>query len=104
MPSPPAPKLFQPTVVGAHALAHRVVLAPLTRFRAEPDGAPGPHAATYYAQRATVPGTLLITEATFIAPFAGGYKGVPGLWSDTQVEGWKRVSSFEAWKGGRRDG
>ena len=99
MPLAAIPQLFQPTVVGLYALAHRVVLAPLTRFRAQPDGVPGPHAATYYAQRAAVPGTLLISEATFIAPFAGGYKNVPGLWSDAQVEGWKRVSPPEAWLG-----
>ena len=93
MSAPPAiPKLFQPTVVGTHALAHRVVLAPLTRFRAQPDGVPSPLAATYYAQRAVVPGTLLVTEATFISPFAGGYPHVPGVWTDAQVEGWKSVS------------
>ena len=96
MSSPSVPKLFQPTVVGTRALAHRVVLAPLTRYRSQPDGVPGLHVAAYYAQRAAVPGTLLISEATFIAPFAAGYRGVPGLWSEAQVEGWKRVSSWQS--------
>ncbi|EPS98168.1 hypothetical protein FOMPIDRAFT_1165705 [Fomitopsis schrenkii] len=101
MSAPTVPVLFQPTAVGSFALAHRVVLAPLTRFRAQPDGAPGAHTATYYAQRAVVPGTLLISEATFIAPFAGGYRGVPGLWSEAQVEGWKRVTQAVHERGSR---
>ncbi|EPS98169.1 NADH flavin oxidoreductase/NADH oxidase [Fomitopsis schrenkii] len=95
------PKLFQPIVVGNHALAHRVVLAPLTRGRADADGVPSPHAVTYYAQRAVVPGTLLISEATFIAPFAGGFQGAPGIWSEAQVEGWKRVTHAVHEKGSR---
>ena len=43
------------------------------------------------AQRASVPGTLLIAEATPVAPKAGGYANVPGIWNDAQIEGWKRV-------------
>ncbi|EPS98159.1 hypothetical protein FOMPIDRAFT_1024739 [Fomitopsis schrenkii] len=95
------PKLFQPTVVGNYALAHRVVLAPLTRCRNDADGVPGPHAVTYYAQRAVVPGTLLISEAMFIAPFASGFQGAPGIWSEAQVEGWKRVTHAVHEKGSR---
>ena len=68
----PKPALFQPTRVGALQLQHRVVLAPLTRFRAQPDGTPSAHAPTYYAQRAAVPGTLLVAEGTLVAPRAGG--------------------------------
>lgn len=41
--------------------------------------------------RSIVPGTLLITEATFIAPEAGGFSHVPGIWSEEQVQGWKDV-------------
>lgn len=87
------PKLFQPTVVGKHALSHRIVLAPLTRFRADKNHVPGEHVQTYYAQRASVPGTLMITEATFISPFAGGYDNVPGIWNEEQVAKWKQVCS-----------
>jgi len=47
--------------------------------------------ADYYAQRASVPGTLIIAEATFVAKDAGGMANVPGIWSDAQVEGWKAV-------------
>lgn len=84
-------KLLQPVRVGNLNLSHRVVLAPLTRFHAD-----DAHVATdlmveHYAQRASVPGTLLIAEATPVAPKAGGYANVPGIWNDAQIEGWKRV-------------
>ncbi|KAK3067596.1 hypothetical protein LTR53_015452 [Teratosphaeriaceae sp. CCFEE 6253] len=49
---------------------------------------PGQYMKEYYQQRASVPGTLLVTEATFIAPEAGGYNNVPGIWNDEQVEAW----------------
>jgi NADPH2 dehydrogenase len=73
-------------------LQHRVVMAPLTRFRANKDHIPSVLAETYYSQRSTVPGTLLVTEATFIAPQAAGYPNVPGIWNDAQIAGWKAVS------------
>lgn len=85
-------KLFTPLQVGDITLAHRVVMAPLTRFRANDTHAHTELAVQYYAQRAEVPGTLLITEATFIAPEAAGYDHVPGIWSDEQIEAWKKVT------------
>ncbi|EIN05622.1 NADH:flavin oxidoreductase/NADH oxidase [Punctularia strigosozonata HHB-11173 SS5] len=85
------PKLFQPFKLGSLNLAHRIVMAPLTRFRANKDHVHGGLAKTHYEQRGSVPGTLLITEATFIAAKAGLYDHVPGIWSDAQIEGWKRV-------------
>lgn len=78
MVSEPNSQLFQPIQVGNVALLHRIVLAPLTRNRGTNAHVPGPLAAEYYAQRASVPGTLLISEATLIAPKAGGYPNVPG--------------------------
>ena len=72
-------------------LQHRVVLAPLTRLRAHADHVPGPQVATYYSQRASSPGTLLITEATYISQNAGGYDYVPGIYTDAQVDAWKNV-------------
>lgn len=95
-PPPTAPsadtRLLAPTRLSALNLAHHLVLAPLTRLRAaHPSHVPSPFAATYYAQRAAVPGTLLITEATFISARAGGYNRVPGLWSDAQIAAWKAV-------------
>jgi NADPH2 dehydrogenase len=87
------PKLFQPIQVGDLQLEHRVVLAPLTRVRADKKHVHQlPIAQEYYTQRASVPGTLLITEATFIAAQAGGINNVPGIWSDEQVTAWKKVS------------
>ncbi|EPS98178.1 NADH flavin oxidoreductase/NADH oxidase, partial [Fomitopsis schrenkii] len=101
MSTPVVPKLFQPIKVGQHWLGHRVVLAPLTRNRANKDHVHGDLAAEYYSQRATLPGTLLITEATFISPQAGGYDYVPGIWNDDQVAGWKRVTGGVHAKGSR---
>ena len=86
-----ASALFRPLQVGAVNVGHRVVMAPLTRFRANKDHVHGELAETYYTQRASVPGTLLVTEATFIAPRAGGYANAPGIWSDAQIAGWKAV-------------
>ncbi|KAH7929172.1 FMN-linked oxidoreductase [Leucogyrophana mollusca] len=93
------PALFQPAKVGDLTLQHRVVLAPLTRFRAYASHVPGPQAATYYAQRASTPGTLLITEATFISHDAGGYNHVPGIYTEDQIKGWKEITDAVHAKG-----
>jgi NADPH2 dehydrogenase len=86
-------KLFQPLKLGALTLSHRVAMAPLTRFRADGNNVPVlPIVKEYYEQRASVPGTLIITEATFISPQAGGYAHVPGIWSEDQIRAWKQVT------------
>ncbi|CAG8604738.1 4150_t:CDS:2 [Acaulospora colombiana] len=92
-------ELFSPIRVGRLDLAHRVVLAPLTRCRADSAHVHGDLAVTYYEQRASVPGTLLITEATFIAPEASGLNGVPGIWSREQIAAWKKVTDAVHAKG-----
>ncbi|KAL0572975.1 hypothetical protein V5O48_008989 [Marasmius crinis-equi] len=85
-------KLFQPIKVGDMTLTHRVILAPLTRLRATDDLVPlVPLVKEYYSQRASEPGTLLITEATMIHRRAVGYANIPGIWSDAQVEAWKEI-------------
>jgi len=84
--------LFQPLRVGITDLQHRVVMAPLTRLRANKDHVHGELAKTYYAQRSSVPGTLIVSEATFIAPQAAGYANVPGIWNAEQIAGWKAVT------------
>lgn len=66
-----AERLFKPLKVGSVELQHRLVMAPLTRFRADAEHNVNPDAAEYYTQRASVPGTLIITEAVFISPRAG---------------------------------
>jgi NADPH2 dehydrogenase len=92
-------KLFQPLKVGNVELSNRIVMAPLTRYRADENHVPLPFVAEYYAQRASYPGTLLVTEATFIAPQAGGYSHVPGIWSKAQIEGWRKVADAVHKKG-----
>jgi len=85
------PKLFQPIRVGTANLQHRVVMAPMARFRADAQHVHGPLALEYYKQRTSVPGTLAITEGTIIAAQAGGYRNVPGIWSEEQISGWSKV-------------
>ena len=85
------PALFKPIKVGRLTLQHRVVLAPLTRMRAYASHVPGPQQASYYSQRGSAPGTLLITEATLISHDAGGEAHVPGIYTDEQIKGWKKV-------------
>ncbi len=64
------------------ALQHRVVMAPLTRYKANPvNNVPVlPLVKEYYSQRASTPGTLIITEAALISPEAGGRDNTPGIW------------------------
>jgi len=85
-------KLFQSLKIGDITLQHRVVMAPLTRFRADDQHVHGQIGIDYYSQRSSTPGTLLITEATFIAPEASGYANAPGIWSDDQVAAWKKIT------------
>ncbi|USP73693.1 12-oxophytodienoate reductase 1 [Curvularia clavata] len=86
-----ASRLFQPLKVGSMELKHRVAMAPLTRFRVNDDHEILPMAAQYYGERACVPGTLLITEATLVSKQAGGYPNVPGIWTQGQIDAWKPV-------------
>ena len=84
--------LFKPIKIGRSSLAHRIVMAPLTRYKANDQHVHGDLALEYYDQRASTPGTMLITEATFISPEAGGYNNVPGIYTADQIAAWKRVS------------
>ena len=84
-------KLFQPVKVGDLTLAHRVVLAPLTRFRGTAEHVHTDLGVEHYRQRGSTPGTLLITEGTFIAAKAGGYPHVPSIETDEQLVAWKKV-------------
>lgn len=74
-------KLFDTINVGRMHLSHRMAMAPMTRFRADNAYVPLPMVKEYYEQRAAVPGTLIITEATFISPQAGGFTNVPGIYN-----------------------
>ncbi|KZV64371.1 FMN-linked oxidoreductase [Peniophora sp. CONT] len=84
-------KLFQPIRLGNVELAHRVVMAPMTRNRVTADHVPTDLGVEYYTQRASTPGTLLISEGVIIAEKATGQKFLPGIWSDEQVEHWKKI-------------
>jgi N-ethylmaleimide reductase len=92
--------LFSPLKLGDIEIPNRIAMAPLTRNRALPDG-DLPHAmmADYYAQRASA--GLLITEASQISPEGKGYAWTPGVYSDAQVEGWRKVTDAVHARGGR---
>jgi N-ethylmaleimide reductase len=94
------PSLFSPLQIGPLRLAHRVVMAPLTRMRAErADLAPRPLNAEYYGQRATS-GGLIIAEASPVMPGGYGNPGVPGIYSEAQIKGWRAVVDAVHAKGG----
>ncbi|KAI8083996.1 uncharacterized protein B0P05DRAFT_585773 [Gilbertella persicaria] len=84
--------IFNPIKIGKLQLKHRVVLAPLTRFRATLEAVPTDLQVEYYKQRASE-GGLLITEATFITRLAGSYKHAPGIYTKEQIEGWRKVTN-----------
>lgn len=93
------PNLFDPLALGSLTMPNRLVMAPLTRGRADRDGVPGRHAPTYYAQRASA--GLIISEATGISRDGLGWPFAPGLWTKEQVEGWKPVVGAVHEAGGR---
>ncbi len=82
--------LFEPLKAGAFTLKNRVVLAPLTRCRASAGRVPNDMMLEYYVQRASA--GLMLTEATAVTPKGVGYPDTPGIWSDEQVAGWKKVT------------
>ena len=96
--------LFDPLQLGDIALANRVVMAPLTRDRADrPGRTPRALNAEYYAQRAD-PATgagLIISEGTQVAPLGQGYLDTPGVYSPEQLAGWKLVTDAVHRKGGK---
>jgi N-ethylmaleimide reductase len=92
--------LFTPTVVAGHKLAHRVVMAPMTRSRStQPGDVPNAMNARYYAQRSSA--ALIVTEATQISPQGKGYSFTPGIYSPEQVAGWQLVTDAVHAAGGR---
>jgi 2,4-dienoyl-CoA reductase-like NADH-dependent reductase (Old Yellow Enzyme family) len=93
------PDLFDPLTLGAITAPNRVLMAPLTRGRADRDAVPTPIMADYYAQRASA--GLIISEATGISRQGLGWPFAPGLWSDAQTEAWKPVTAAVHAAGGR---
>ncbi len=82
--------LFDPLRAGALTLRNRIVLAPLTRCRASEGRVPNDLMRDYYVQRAAA--GLILSEATSVTPMGVGYPDTPGIWSDEQVAGWKRIT------------
>ncbi|KAF7588053.1 hypothetical protein BBP40_006222 [Aspergillus hancockii] len=83
--------LFTPLKVGNCALKHRLVLSPMTRFRADDSAVPLPFVKEYYTQRGSTPGTWIITEATAISAQSKGFPNVPGIWAEEQIQAWREV-------------
>ncbi len=82
--------LFSPINLGPLALPNRIFMAPLTRCRASEGHVPNELNAEYYAQRSTA--GLIITEATSVSPSGYGYPSTPGIHTEAQVEGWKKIT------------
>lgn len=81
------------------SLDNRLVMAPMTRSRALPDGTPGATAAEYYSQRASI--GLIITEGTQPSDDGQGYMASPGIYTEAHVDGWKKVTSAVHQKNGK---
>ncbi|MFM2160781.1 MAG: hypothetical protein RLZZ383_293 [Pseudomonadota bacterium] len=90
--------LLTPVELGALRLRNRVVMAPMTRSRADASGVLRPSTATYYAQRATA--GLLVTEAVNVSPDAVGSPLTPGIWTDAHVDAWRAVTDAVHREGG----
>jgi N-ethylmaleimide reductase len=91
--------LLSPVQLGPYALPNRMVMAPMTRCRAGEGNVPTDLTATYYKQRASA--GLIVTEATQVSPQGVGYPHTPGIHSDAQTEGWKKVTAAVHSRGGR---
>ena len=92
------PTLFTPVKLGTYELPNRIVMAPMTRLRAD-GSVPWSLNATYYAQRATA--GLIVTECTMVSPLSLGYLNCPGIYSSEQVEGWRLVTEAVHQAGGK---
>jgi 2,4-dienoyl-CoA reductase-like NADH-dependent reductase (Old Yellow Enzyme family) len=93
------PTLFDPIKMGDLELPNRVIMAPLTRCRADEGRVPNALMAEYYVQRASA--GLIISEATSVSPMGVGYPDTPGIWSADQVRGWTNMTQAVHANGGR---
>ncbi len=93
------PTLFDPIKVGDLELPNRIIMAPLTRCRADAGRVPNALMAEYYVQRASA--GLIISEATSVTPMGVGYPDTPGIWSEEQVAGWSNITQAVHANGGR---
>ncbi|NLY27811.1 MAG: alkene reductase [Alcaligenaceae bacterium] len=91
--------LFDPIQLGAIKLENRIVMAPLTRNRASEGRVPNDLMRNYYCQRSSA--GLIISEATSVSPQGVGYPHTPGIWSQAQVDGWKKITQTVHARGGK---
>lgn len=91
--------LFNPLQIGSVALANRLIMAPLTRARADAGHMPNALMAEYYAQRASA--GLIITECTMIAEGTSAFVNEPGIYNAAQIEAWKLTTRSVHAKGGK---
>ncbi|MGE7990579.1 alkene reductase [Pseudomonas sp. NPDC089554] len=91
--------LFDPITLGDLELPNRIIMAPLTRCRADEGRVPNALMAEYYVQRASA--GLILSEATSVTPMGVGYPDTPGIWSNDQVRGWLNVTQAVHGAGGR---
>ena len=91
--------LFHPTALGDLDLANRIVMAPMTRSRADERGVINPTAPEYYAARASA--GLIVTEGVNVGPLSRAFDRTPGLWTEEQTEGWKAIVDRIHEEGGR---
>ena len=91
--------LLTSVTLGAVSLENRILMAPLTRMRADNEGVPSPLAIEYYAQRSSA--GLIISEATQISELGKGYPATPGIYSDPQVDAWRKITDAVHAKGGK---
>ncbi len=91
--------LFAPLTIGSISAANRIVMAPMTRGRAQADGTPNPIMADYYRQRAAA--GLIVTEGTFVSAQGTGWVNAPGIYSDAHEAAWRPITEAVHQAGGR---
>lgn len=92
-------QIFTPVQVGRHTLPNRLIMAPMTRSRADDAGVPSDLVSLYYAQRASA--GLIISEGVFPTAMGKGYVRTPGIETDAQIAAWKKVAEAVHAHGGR---
>jgi N-ethylmaleimide reductase len=92
------PNLFTPTALGTLQLPNRIVMAPMTRLRADA-GMPNLHMAEYYSQRASA--GLIVTECTMVSDTSAAYINAPGIYHDRFIDGWRAITDAVHEAGGR---
>lgn len=91
--------LFDSLKIGDLELKNRIIMAPMTRSRADDAGVQPEYAIDYYVQRASA--GLIITEATNVSPMAKGYVRTPGIYTAEQIESWRKIVDAVHEKGGK---